>query len=180
MKIDGFDFLKDVVMVDSNIFMNESFRRFLKNELVVAINEYREQTGFNYIVNIPQTVKEELIKLQAAEGSDALHKRTEALKGYETLEALVTKGYARIIKSDLTGIANGFNDVAVLTMLTELRRYTNVSIITNDRDFATDLLNLNLLKSVKTRKKIRVFFVSAKRPSLREWVLNQDREAVRP
>ena len=106
-------------MLDSNAFMNESFRHFLKNDLVMAINEYRENTGENYYVNIPKTVKEELEKIMKRSGSDVLHQRTDAVKGYETMETLVTKGYARIVRSDITGIANGFNDVAVLTMLME-------------------------------------------------------------
>ena len=179
MKIDGFDFENDILMVDSNIFMTRSFRQFLKNDLVIAINEYRESTGSNYVLDVPRTVADELEKLKGADGTDALHKRTEALKGYETLSALVSKGYARLIRSDLTGVVNGFNDVAGLTMLTELRRYRNVSVMTNDRDFATDLLNMSLLRSVKTRKKVRVFFVNSKRPYLREWKLNREREAER-
>ncbi|WP_078543651.1 PIN domain-containing protein [Litchfieldia alkalitelluris] len=179
MKLDGFNFENDILMLDSNIFMNESFRNFLKNDLVIAINKYRETKDSNYVVNIPKTVAEELEKLKIAEGSESLHKRTEAFKGYEALESLVTKGYARLVKSDLTGVVNGFNDVAVLTMMMELRRHKNVSVITNDRDFATDLLNMNLLKSVKTRKKVRVFFINLKQSKLREWDLNRDREAER-
>jgi rRNA-processing protein FCF1 len=180
MKIDGFDFKNDILLLDSNAFMTESFRNFLKNELVLAIADYRQSTGSDFSVCIPETVKEELEKIKVREGSEALHQRTDAIKGFNTMETLVTKGFAKIVKSDFTGVVNGFNDVAVLTMMMELRRHSHVSVITNDRDFATDLLNLNLLKSVKTNKKVRVFYVNAKRPALSAWRLHDKlREAER-
>lgn len=179
MKLDGFDFKDDILLLDSNAFMTDYFRNYLRNELVIALNQYRETTGNNFAVNIPKTVKEELEKIKVRPGSDFLHQRTEAVKGYDTLETLVHKGYARLVKSDFTGIVNGFNDVAVLTMMMELRRHSDVSVITNDRDFATDLLNMNLLKSVKSSKNVRVFYIHHKKPILMKWDLNKERVAER-
>lgn len=174
MQLHGFNFQYDIFMLDSNTFMNASFRDFLKNDLVLAIDAHRKKTGKNYFVNIPKTVKEELEKLMNQQGSEILHKRTDAVNGYDALETLVTKGYARIIKSDFTGIANGFNDVAVLTMLMELRRHSDISVLTNDRDFATDLLYLNFLRSVKSNKKVRVFYVHDKNLQLKQWLLDEE------
>jgi len=153
--------------------MTDYMRDYLKNNLVKAILDYRQENNGNYLVNIPRTVLDELEMLKTKPGVEFLSVRTEAFRGIEAAKDLIRKEFARPIKSDFTGSANGFNDVAILTMLMELRRHVNVSVLSNDRAFARDLMILNNLQSVKAKKIIRVFYIDNREHSVREWIYDQ-------
>lgn len=174
MKLDGVDLKQACVILDSNMFMTDYMRNYLKNNLVAAILDYRTNSGEEYFVHIPRTVFDELDHLKTKEGSENLNVRTEAVKGYEAAMDYVKKGLAVRIASDLTGVANGFNDVAMLTLLMELRRHTDVAILSNDRAFARDMMILNDLHSVKSSKKIRVFYINIKQLKMQEWIYDRD------
>lgn len=178
MHIHDFDLRDYLLILDCNALMHE--QPFIKNDLVLAIKEYRNATGNDYFIFIPKTVKEELESLSQRPNSSNIGKRTDAIKAIATMEELVVKGYGKIAKTDFTGAANGFNDVAMLTMLMELRRHSDIAVLSNDRNFCTDLLSLNLLKSVNSKKQIRAFYVGNRTGRMAEWKLDPEhREAVR-
>lgn len=174
MLLDGIDFSKHVLILDSNMFITDYMRNYLKNNLVKSIEEYRAKHNRDYVVNIPRTVLEELEYLKTKPGAENIGVRTEAFRGLEAAKDLIRKGYARPIKSDYTDSANGFNDVAVLTMLMELRRHFNVAVLSNDRAFARDLIVLNNLQSVKSKKKIKVYFIGNKDSKVKEWLYDAE------
>lgn len=174
MKLNGIDFSNDVVILDSNMFMTDYMRDYLKNDLVQALNKFEESNGKKFLVNIPRTVLDELEYLKTKPGVDNIGVRTEAFRGLEAAKDLIRKGFALPLKSDYTHSANGFNDVAVLTMLMELRRHLNIAVFSNDRAFARDLLVLNNLQSVKSKNKIKVYFIGNKDLKVREWLYDRN------
>lgn len=170
MILNEIDFENDIVILDSNMFMTDYMRDYIKNDLVAAILKYREKVGEDYFVYIPRTVIDELENLKQKSGSQFLSERTDALRGLEAANNLMKVGLARSLKTDFTGTANGFNDVAILTMLMELRRHKNISVFSNDRAFSRDLMILNNLHSIKTTKKIRAFYIDIKKLKVKEWL----------
>jgi len=180
MRISDITLNDSIFLLDSNALMHDHFLTFIKSELVSAVKQFRAQSGSDYFIYIPKTVKEELESLRQRPNTDNIGNRTKAVRGYTIMEELVTKGYGKIVKSDFTGAAGGFNDVAMLTMLMELRRHSNVAVLTNDRNFCTDLLTLNHLKSVDSKRIVRCFYVNNKTGKMAEWKLDPEyREAVR-
>lgn len=102
------------------------------------------------------------------------------MDGFELAKRLIHANYVEIMRSDYTGTIGGFNDVSLLSIFMELRRHTHVALLTNDRNLATDVLNLNLLQSVKSKFVMKALFVNLKNEQLYEWQLDPDkREAKR-
>ncbi|MFE3890657.1 PIN domain-containing protein [Priestia sp. YIM B13446] len=170
-----------IFIADANAFMHDHFCKFLKNDLILAIKKARETTNDqNSSIYVPRTVMEELKDLSKRSGTENLQVRTDALNGLRIAEALITKNYGHLMKSDFIGTVEKFNDVAMLTILMEARRHSSLAILTNDRNFATDILNLNLMKSVKSKYNLKALFIDKKNHKLTDWILDSEtREAKR-
>ena len=183
MIINDFDLRNYIVIPDANAFMHKYFQRFLKNEIVAAINNVRcTEDGKNFFMYIPTAVMEELENISKRKGTEYLQQRTDAIDGQNLANRLVEAGYARFMKSDYTGTNKRFNDVAMLTIFMELRRHRDIALITNDRKFATDAIGLNWLHSVNSSYEIKALFVDLKKNVLAEWLLDppsDDRIATR-
>ncbi|MFS0576650.1 PIN domain-containing protein [Sporosarcina sp. 179-K 3D1 HS] len=181
MIINGIDLSNHFIIFDSNGLMHKEFQRFIRSTLVDNYNETLQKKNVkDFRILIPEAALAELENLSQRPGSENLQTRTDAMDGWELAKRLIQANYAEIMRSDYTGTVGRFNDVALLTIFMELRRHTNVALLTNDRRLATDVLNLNLLQSVESKFSVKALFVDLRNEQLHEWLLDPEkREAKR-
>ena len=173
-----FEFNKDsVLIIDSNYFLVTEPRDYIAHELFIGLEKFR-QSNQDYFLHIPNTVIEELKKKQSVPGTANIGLRTRATRAIDTVNKLLTSGMAVKFNSDITGVSNGFNDGAMLVIVNDLRRKTNIDLLTNDRAFATDLINLNNSKSVLTNKKVTPYYYNKRFACLSAWQYDKENETA--
>ncbi|MCP8970627.1 PIN domain-containing protein [Ectobacillus ponti] len=180
MIIDGIDLSHHYIILDASALMDKKFQRFLRTKLVESYNEtLRSKQEKDFRIFIPEAVLMEMERISKRPGSVNLQRRTDALDGIEMAKSLAKANYAEMMRSDYTGTIRGFNDVSLLSIFVELRRHTHVALLTNDRGLATDVMNLNLLKSVESKFAVKALQVNWTTGQLKEWILDPERREAK-
>ncbi|MDM8561133.1 hypothetical protein [Candidatus Parabeggiatoa sp. HSG14] len=143
------------IFVDTSSFMVESAGVFFHQKL------YPSLLSTNSKVIIPDRVYQEIIKLSGNKNADGYQVAQESVKILNFLEQhdLVDR---RGEENEVLGGSKAFADPVFKMVFTKFQQKYNLCLITQDKNLATDILNIKNGKSVNTSKKIEVAYISFK------------------
>ena len=143
------------IFVDTCSFMHENADRFFYSVLPHHLSLHDEQ------LIVPEKVTKELKKLQQNKEHDireAAKRAAEIYNSYRRQNLAVVRG-----ETD-----DPFADNLFIQIFTKFRTKYNLALITQDTALTRDILNLKNLKSVNSKKEIKIYRLDEK-GSLYEW-----------